>query len=370
MAVFAQATSRLEVTTYVAPWVLVPGAPAVRNGAVSINADGRLAAVGRARDFAGLPARQCTGVLLPGFVNAHTHIELSHMHVDGGDGLVPWIKNLLAERTPPKPSAIAQAIGTLESRGTVAIADVSNSGMTVAPLRASSLKWRVFLEVLTPRRGDPDPQWPEANENVVATAHSTYATREELLKRVGAASIHVEEDPAEAAWMQNHCGPFAELLRSGKAPGVRPVEYLDQLGLLRPGTLLVHMTCADSETLSLAARRGATVVLCPRSNLHIGKRLPPWQKVREAGCAIALGTDSLASCPSLDVAADAAVLARDGADPAWLLDALTTGGSRRLGFGPPVGWIEIGDAAANLSDPVSWVVHEGADAPVRRLTWQ
>jgi cytosine/adenosine deaminase-related metal-dependent hydrolase len=199
----------------------------------------------------------------------------------------------------------------------------------------------------------------------VATAHSTYATHREALAAVGAASIHVEEDPAEAEWLLRGTGPFAQLLPPRPPEGLRPVPYLDRLGLLGPRTLLVHMTCADDDSLALAARRGATVVLCPRSNLHIGGRLPRWRAVRAAGCRVSLGTDSLASCDSLDVLADVAVLARDGAEPAWLIDAATRG--EPLGFPEPAGWIETGDAARFLRDPLAWLAFEGHSAPVRRL---
>jgi cytosine/adenosine deaminase-related metal-dependent hydrolase len=137
--------------------------------------------------------------------------------------------------------------------------------------------------------------------------------------------------------------------------------------LLAPGTLLVHMTCAEDESFRLAARRGAVVVLCPRSNLAIGGRLPRWRAAREAGCRVALGTDSLASAPSLDLLGDVAALARAGADPAWLIDAATVGGARALGLWMPPGWIELGDTAAALRDPIAWVAFEGEQAPRRGL---
>lgn len=351
---------------FVAPWVIGEDGTLWRDGAIRVDARGRLVALGRARDLR-VEAEPLSGVVLPGLVNAHTHLELSHLRVPGGDGLVPWIRRLLATRTPPRADAIDAAVKTLVARGTVAVADVSNTGATVSALERSGLAFRVFLERVAPRPDEPDPPPPVADPRCEPTAHSTYATCERVLRAVGAASIHIEEDPAEAEWLAHGAGPFAQILPSRSPAGRRPVAWLDAMGLLRPGTLLVHMTCADDESLALAARRGAVVVLCPRSNLHIGGRLPRWRAVRQAGCAIALGTDSLASCPSLDVLGEVAVLARDGADPAWLLEAATAGGSRRLGFGPPPGWIVVGDGAAALTDPIAWVAHEGHAAPVRRL---
>jgi aminodeoxyfutalosine deaminase len=358
------------VATWVAPWVIVPGAPPIRDGAVAFDAAGELVAVGRAADFARCDATAVDGVIMPGLVNAHTHLELSHMAgaVPGGDGLVPWIRRLLASRTPPQGAAIAAAIAYLEERGTVAVADVTNSGTTVGPLERSGLTWRAFREVVAPRPGEPvDLGELPRGGHVIRTAHSTYATREDVLRAVGAASIHVEEDPAEAEWLVRGSGPFGELLPRGPAPGARPVEYLDALGLLHPGTLLVHMAHASDESFRLAARRGAVIVLCPRSNLTIGGRPPRWRAAREAGCRVAVGTDSLASSPSLDVLADVAALARDGAEASWLVDAATVGGARALGLYSSPGWIEIGDAAATLRDPVAWVAFEGEAAATRRI---
>jgi aminodeoxyfutalosine deaminase len=355
----------LPVRTWVAPWVIVPGAPPIRDGALSLDEDGVLVAVGRAVDFARVPVEERRGVILAGFVNAHTHLELSHMRVEGGDGLVPWIKRVLASRTPPVAGAIDAAVAALEERGTVAVADVSNTGASLAALRRSSLTYRVFLERVAPRPAEPIADLP-AVEGIV-TAHSTYATHREALLASGTASIHVEEDPAERDWLVEGLGPLAEILPPRPPAGLRPVPYLDSLGLLGPRTMLVHMTCADDDSIGLAARRGAAVVLCPRSNLHIGGRLPRWRAMRAAGCRIALGTDSLASCDSLDVLADVAVLARDGAEPAWLLDAATRGGASALGLAEPCGWIEVGDDARFLRDPFAWLAFEGAGAPTRRL---
>jgi cytosine/adenosine deaminase-related metal-dependent hydrolase len=87
-----------------------------------------------------------------------------------------------------------------------------------------------------------------------------------------------------------------------------PIAVADALGLLAPDVLLVHLTDARSEELERVARSGAHVVLCPRSNLFIETRLPPLAAMRRAGIAPALGTDSLASCPTLDVLAEAKAL--------------------------------------------------------------
>src|SRR5262249_10858079 len=112
-----------------------------------------------------------------------------------------------------------------------------------------------------------------------------------------------------------------------------------------------------------------------RSNRHITGRLPPFREVRAAGLRVALGTDSLASSPSLDVLGEAQALARAGAVPAWLISAATDGGARALAC-PLIGALERGrrpgltaggDRGRTVEDPCSFVAHEGADAGVERL---
>jgi cytosine/adenosine deaminase-related metal-dependent hydrolase len=137
----------------------------------------------------------------------------------------------------------------------------------------------------------------------------------------------------------------------------------------------VHLTVADGDSLERAAQRGCIAVLCPRSNLHIGGRLPPVEGIRAAGLRAALGTDSLASCPTLDVFGDVQALARAGVEPAWLLRAATDGGAVAFGaaelgalaVGKRPGLLVVGEDARALRDPEAFLAHEAADAPVRRI---
>ncbi len=398
------------MNVHAAPWVVPIAAPPIRDGAVALDGDGRVAAIGAASE---LRARgenffAHEGVLTPGLVNAHAHVELSHLagEVPGGDGLAPWIARLLARRaaknsaecattaatenfdaTAPTATAAAKnfdalltaagaAARTMAARGTVAVADVTNDDR-VAPLLVEAgldalvLEERVFDDA------------PARVPGGVVTAHATYTSGPEVLCAAAARSggrlksIHVEEDPAEAELLEHGTGPLADLLRArgATARGLRPIPWLDSLGVLGAGTLLVHLTAADDDSLALAARRGAIAVLCPRSNLHIGKKLPPVARLRAAGLDAALGTDSLASAPSLDVLADVQALARAGVEPAWLIAAATEGGARALdkpwlgalAVGKRPGLVVFGDRARSLADPIAWLAHEAADAPARRV---
>jgi cytosine/adenosine deaminase-related metal-dependent hydrolase len=366
-----------------ASWLVPIASPPIRDGAVALDENGRVTAIGTLRELQSLgPVVRHEGVLMPGLVNAHAHVELSGMSgaVPGGDGLAPWIGRLLATRRSDDAGAIAEAARSLVARGTVAIADVSNGGGAAGSLRAAGLALVDLHEQLSPR-GAIVP----TRAGAIPTAHATYTCSGAALRAIAArsggrlVSIHVEEDASEAELLRDGSGALAALLAErgfvpdGVPCGRRPIAWLESLGVLGEGTLLVHLVSADDESLALAARRGAIAVLCPRSNLHIGARLPSFRRIRASGLQVALGSDSLASSPSLDVLADVAVLAQAGADPAWLLHAATLGGARALGL-PQFGALAIGRrpgvirvGAGAVHDPIAFVAHDGAHAPVERV---
>ncbi len=369
---------------HAAPWVVPIAGPPLPDAAVAMDGD-RVAAVGPLASLAALGAVvEHGGVLMPGLVNAHLHLELSHLKIAGGDGLVPWIRRLMATRAQSTAEgatgdeAATLAAQAMAARGTVAAVDISNDGRSAPQLAAAGVAPRMLRERIGPRGADPT--WNLAED----TAHATYSCNAEALRALsgtrGVASIHVEEDPAEAAFLVDGEGPFAEFLRERGAPksappGLRPIPWLDSLGALGEGTLLVHLTVADAASLQLAAKRNCIAVLCPRSNQHIGARLPDVAAIRASGLRVALGTDSLASCATLDVLGDVQALARAGVEPAWLLRAATQGGAAAFGdaalgtlaVGQRPGLVAVGDDARGLRDPEAWIAHEGADAPARRV---
>ena len=182
------------------------------------------------------------------------------------------------------------------------------------------------------------------------------------------ASIHLAEDVAELEFLMSGTGPFADFLdriqrdwRWWRPPGQSPARYLDGLGLLGPDLLLVHGRYIAEEDLPLVAARQASICLCPRSNLHIGQQLPDVPAMVSAGVRLLLGTDSLASSPSVDVFEEAAVLvdAFPELDPRrWLrsltadaADALRLSGVGRLLPGTAPGLILV----EGFTDPGAWI---------------
>jgi cytosine/adenosine deaminase-related metal-dependent hydrolase len=236
--------------------------------------------------------------------------------------------------------------------------------------------------------------WPTADLAYCPTPHTLYTTHADVVRRLLAAardrglraSVHVAEHPGERRFLEKGDGPVAQWYETRlklrrdllEWPGESPIAFADALGALAPDVLAVHLTDALPAEIDLVARRGATVVLCPRSNLHIETRLPPLLALRAAGIVPALGTDSLASNASLDVLAEARALHdRFPAVPAVELVGMATwAGARALGRtdvgriarGARPGLIAIeGDVGAdpsafvlkNVRAPRRWIARRG-----------
>jgi cytosine/adenosine deaminase-related metal-dependent hydrolase len=326
------------IRVFSAPWVLAGrGGGVVRDGAVALDGD-RLLAVGPREEVEARHGRgeQKEAVLLPALVNAHLHLELSHLAgaVAGGEGLPGWIELFVSARArqrevDPRP-AMTMAAEDLVRAGVAAVGDVSNTLGSVAPLGAAGIAGTVFHEVFgtTPermvkaladarevRRSSPAPA---PGLRVVTSPHAIYSTFHPALVELlhaGPGSLHLAEDPAERAFASRASGGFAALVqRMGAQPEQVVPRARSAVALvaehLRPHHLAVHCVDLDDEDVALLARSGATVVLCPRSNRFIVGRLPRLDALLAAGVPLALGTDSLASCPSLAPLADATLLRR------------------------------------------------------------
>jgi cytosine/adenosine deaminase-related metal-dependent hydrolase len=363
--------------------VVTGDAAVVRDGAVVVDGRGEIADVGAAGDVlprsTGASVERLRGVLLPGLVNAHTHLELSAFHgqVPGGAGFVPWVEHLIGARleSPPEDdgAAIARAIDELDAFGTTGVGEVTNSLAAVPGLARRGLVGCIFHEVFGVDRPSVERRiaelprtleervgaWPSADLAYAPTPHTLYTTHRSAVERLlrearerGArASIHLAEHAAERRYLERGDGPvatwYASRLKLSREtlewPGKSSIDLAEELGALDPTVLCVHLTDARPEELERVARRGSAVVLCPRSNLFIETRLPPLLAARAAGIRPALGTDSLASSPSLDVLAEARALADrfPTVAAAELLTMATWAGAQALGR-PDIGRIARG----------------------------
>lgn len=342
---------------------LLPGeTPPIADAAVVVDASGMVKDVGRATDViprsTGAAITRVRGIAFPGLVNAHTHVELSAMRgkVTAGRGFVPWVDELLGTRMEVVPEddveAIDAAARDLSRFATVAVGDVTNSLAAVSALAREGIGGSVFHEVFGQDRAavlrrieglrseleERHGSWPTADLSYAPAAHTLYTTHADAVRALvdaamrndARSSIHLAEHPGERRAIEHGDGPVvtwfeARTKQRPDWPRRALFDYAAELGILREGMLLVHLTDARREELSRVAESGASVVLCPRSNLYIEAKLPPLLAALDAGIEPALGTDSLASNTSLDVLAEAKALAdRFPSVPPWQLVRMAT----------------------------------------------
>lgn len=415
----SRARSAAEVL-YRAAWVLPIVAPPVREGWVLVR-DGRIVAVGDGAppepSAAGRIERDLgSRAVLPGLVNAHTHLELAHLagRVPPAPAMPVWVCDLLAARGvgPPPAEPIAAAVAAARRAGTALVGDVGNSLASVGPLVESPLWALVFHELIGFALRDAEayvraaaaaletlPASPRLR--VSLTVHAPYSVSPELFAAVrrwlAAApatlrcSVHLGESPEETRFLMDGGGPWRELLDALHAwnpawtpPACGPVEYLDRLGWLSDRLLVVHGVQLSAADLERLRERHVTLVTCPRSNQWVGAGPPPVEAFYASGLRVALGTDSLASVGDLNLFAELAELRRLAPRVAArrLIASATRHGAESLGFGDALGAIAPGLRAELIAvdvpsrvrdveeylvsgigpDQVTWVEPEGGAA--------
>jgi cytosine/adenosine deaminase-related metal-dependent hydrolase len=342
-----------------------------------------VAEAGRITGLAGRPpagARRLElgqGLLLPGLVNAHTHLELSFLQ-----GLVPrpagdflaWVEGLVGSRPgydrERAKSAARRAAEQAAETGTALAGDITNTGRAAWAWQEAGVGAVSFTEAVGPARSQPQPPelaWPGgvlAARGVAAHApYSVPAGRLRELKRLADTgrpplSIHCAESRAEAELFAGQ-GPEGERmaaflgLRGLRArelglAGPTPLAHLLGLGVVDEGTLLVHGVQLGREEIGQVAASGASLCMCPRSNLGLTGAMADAPALLAAGVNLCLGTDSLASAPDLDLWAEmrALLAAHPELDPEAVLAMATAGGARALGLEEHFGALAPGKVAA------------------------
>ncbi len=389
-------------TILTARWLLPIERPPIPHGWIEI-ADGRIVALGSGRPPG--HARVLGEVaLLPGLVNAHTHVELSWMEgrVPPADCFSEWVGQVIRQRAATSPAdgpliaaAASRAAETMRATGTVAVGDVSNTLVSVEPLRAAGIGGVVFHEVIGFNAADPAglvrSAWdrldalpppvvvaPDAERTAgydaagaaassplplatCVSAHAPYSVAPTVFAEIvrqhrsGPLCVHAAESAEELEFLRTGGGPLRRLLESLRAwdpawepPRVTPTEYLARLGYLAQDSMIVHGVQCDDAALVRIRDAGATLVTCPRSNTWVGAGLPNIARAYALGVPVAIGTDSLASTPSLNLFDELAEIRRIAPEvaAASLLESATRIGAMALGLDREIGTLEPGRRAA------------------------
>ncbi len=372
------------VTRYRAAWVLPIVQPPIPGGVVSVERD-LIAAVGA---FDGGAVEDLGNVaILPGLVNAHTHLELSWMRgrVAPCASMPAWAAALMAlraaehaehaDRRPPSAASIVDAIREARASGTCLLGDVANTFATYEPLMDSELSAVLFRELLGFSTPDPGALVDAVSAQIAdltpiawlrpaIVPHAPYSVSPALLQAIvrrnagKPLSIHLGESAQELEFLRDGTGEWRALLEvlgvwnpSWAPPACGPVEYLDRLGMVDPHLLAVHgVHFTDAELSRLSAAR-ATVVACPRSNRWTGAGVPPIERFYASAVRVAIGTDSLASVDDLNLFAELAEVRRlaPRVPASRILESATLAGAIALGFDSDLGSISPGKRSQLLT---------------------
>lgn len=339
-------------------------------------------------------------VLIPGLVNAHTHLSLTHlaaMAPSGDHGFAKWADGIttLIRNCDEADFTIGMSAGITASvrAGTVAVGDIVSIDSALPPLRIAGLKGVAYLEAL----GVTDESGAKAAELLPAriaaarelpgglpigtSPHAPYSTAWSIYKQAVMAArtkstpapiaTHVAESRDEVRFCARGDGPLREFLTGlgipddaiPPPPGSSPIAHLKSYGVLYPTTLLIHCNYLEPGDAELIQESGATVVYCPRSHDYFGHDRHPVAEMLKLGIPVALGTDSLASNTSLSILDETAFLTETRPDlsPDVLLQMATAAGAHALGTGP--GILEPGAPA----DLTAVALPAGTGDPVERV---
>jgi 5-methylthioadenosine/S-adenosylhomocysteine deaminase len=382
----------------------VEGAP-VENGAVAIE-DGRIAAVGTISEL-GAGERFEGAAIVPGIVNAHSHLEYA-VYAGFGDGLsfAPWLATHIERKSRigrPEMEAIAR-LGAAQclASGITTVGDAAFTGSSAHACAELGLRAIVYLEVFGRDPAEAMRQFEEKAAYVAdavsdrvrigVSPHAPYTCSTEVYAACLALDVplmtHLNESQDELDWLVRGEGPMKPVEALLVDPdGQSGIRRLAAAGLLDPRVVAAHCVKVDGEEIALLARNDVAVVHCPRSNALLGCGIAPLAELRAAGLRLGLGTDGVSSVPSHDAfeelrAAISAARARseraDALSPTDALELATIGGARALGLDAEIGSLVPGKRAdlAILSlsgspylpweDPAAAVVYGGG--PERVLT--
>jgi cytosine/adenosine deaminase-related metal-dependent hydrolase len=313
------------------------------------------------------------GIIIPGFVNTHCHLELSHMKgkIQKGGGLGVFLSNVSKNRNEGADlitSSAGKADKDMFREGISLCADICNTPLSFSIKQRSSIKYLSLLEVFGIDRAKAEIRIAEldklASQAVEAgipfqmVPHAAYSMSLSLLRLLKTrtvenkvTSVHFMETEGEKVFLSSHSGPLLEifsesgmLTSSLETPGSHARLALEEISP-SGNLILVHNTFADRETINAVNERGKVFwCLCPNSNLYIENRIPPVGMMAAEGCEIVIGTDSLASNTRLSIIEELKTIQKNF--PALSVEDLvkwsTFNGAKALGELERFGTIETG----------------------------
>jgi cytosine/adenosine deaminase-related metal-dependent hydrolase len=364
-----------------ADWLYSGTGEIIPSGSILTGGEGRIVAAGpdtQVPTNPSIPSRSFPGaVLLPGLVNAHTHLELTGLDGKAEEpDFAEWIRTVIRLKSQRSQSdflaASKEGLRQGYSAGVTTVADTGDSGAPFDALLELGGSGIAYLEVFGPDPTLAEAQFAAFRTRVMSfkerqtsrvrlglSPHAPYSVSGPLYSRVARfgeeeglpLAVHIAESAAESELLEKGDGAFARQwqLRGiplPSLPGRSPVTWLEEHEVLGPRTLCIHVIRADADDLARLARYACPVAHCPRSNRRHHAADAPLAQLLAKGIRVGVGTDSPASVHPQDLMAEvraARVLA--GLSATQALDLVLLGAARAIGFSDEVGSLEPGKFA-------------------------
>ncbi|MBI2472675.1 MAG: amidohydrolase family protein [Planctomycetes bacterium] len=314
-------------------------------------------------------------VILPGLINIHTHLDLTNLHnrIKPTTNFTHWVFQLLGARMRWKEAeynaSIEKGIKLSIESGTTTVADIANTEYSFSVLKRSPLRKVVYKEIiaLNPDHARDVLKKTQLELTTIITdnlfrlglsPHAPYSVSKELYQTIShfahetgtPVCTHIAETCDEIEFLTKGTGGFPSFLRQIRAmpdnwkhPGLTPIQYLNETGILGNHPLLIHCNYVTDEEISIIKSSGSSVAFCPRSYHFFGHANHPFQKLLDAGINVGLGTDSLASNDTLSILDEMKFLSLHHAiPPNTLLTMATLNGANALGLESKTGQIMEG----------------------------
>jgi 5-methylthioadenosine/S-adenosylhomocysteine deaminase len=390
------------MTIYEADWVCPVSSAPIPNGKLAVD-NGTIAAGDRG-DRVAFPG--CA--IIPGFVNAHSHIELTILrgYLDRLP-FVDWIPRLthakynILSRADMLASARLGAIEMLRA-GVTCVGEVMDLGTAWDAMLESGLQGIAYQEVFGPAEAQAVEAMASLKEKVNAfrrqetatfrvgvSPHAPYTVSARLYRDVNdfarqeglRLTAHIGESADEGAFVRRGGGVFAERWSARgipvEPPGCSPLSYLDRLGLLRPEMLAVHAIDLEDGDFQILREKRPALVHCPKSNAKLAHGVAQLSRILETGIVVGLGSDSVASNNVVDMFEEmrAAIFQQrgctrrfDSLDAETVFRMATLGGAECLGLADQLGSLDIDKradfAVVDLNDPALQPVYDPIEAMV------
>lgn len=349
----------------------------LKNQVIAMDDTGLVTDIKPLENFESADIEPFVGVIVPGFINAHCHLELSHMKgkLETGTGLLSFIGNVVKQRGATEEQiqeAIYEANTEMFEKGIVAVGDISNQGDTFKCKEESLIQYYTFVEMFDFLQPEMTQSAIEQYENVLAvfqqseknktnlTPHAPYSVSPILFEHINAQvdigstiSIHNQETPPEDELFLKGTGAFHDFYKSFglnldqfKSLSKTAIHYpLNEIGKDRK-MLFVHNTLSSGSDIKEAQKICSSVywATCPNANLYIENSLPDYKLFLDAGAKVCIGTDSLTSNWQLDIMEEIKAIKKYNSYISFeqLIEWACKNGAEALGYEDQLGTIEIG----------------------------